>query len=558
MSSVTTDVPLAVSRRPRAFPNGWTITTVILAAVMAIPVATIVVLAMSPSDDIWAHLLSTVLPGYVMSTIGLMVGVAIGTVIIGVGTAWLVSTRDFPARRIFEWALLLPLAMPGYVIAFVYTDTLEFAGPVQGALRELFGWTSPRDYWFPEIRSLGGAITMLSLVLYPYIYLTTRTAFLEQSVTLLEAGRSLGRGPWRNFLTLAVPMARPAIIVGLTLAMMETLNDFGTVDFFAVSTMTAGIFDVWFNMNSISGAAQIATLMLLFVVVLIVAERWGRRRQKFHQSGTRVGHRPLRPLTGRNRILAFIACFLPLALGFIYPAVVLADMAFSEASAEALEGFISAAANSLTLSGLAAVFAVVIALFLGYGMRLYPNRVLAVAGRFSSLGYAVPGAVLAIGVITPLAWIDNSIDGVARSYLGFSTGLLLSGTIVAVTFGYVSRFLALSLGAVESGLGRITPNIDGAARTLGHSPLRVLRRIHVPMMRGSMLIAVILVFVDGMKELPMTLILRPFNFETLATQVQQFAKAEQFADAAPGALAIVAVGILPVILLSRVMPNRRK
>lgn len=536
--------------------DGWTVTALLLAALVAVPIVTVLALAATPSGGIWAHLLSTVLPSYVGNTLILMTGVGIGTFLIGTGAAWVVTTRRFPGRVIFEWALLLPLAMPAYVIAFIYTDALEFAGPLQSMLREIFGWQTPRDYWFPEIRSLGGAILMMSLVLYPYVYLTARAAFLEQSLHLIDAGRTLGRGPYANFFTLTVPLARPAIVIGLTLALMETLNDFGTVDFFAVNTLTLGIFDVWFNMNNLAGAAQIATLMLVFVLMLILFERYGRRRQKFHQSGRRLGHRGQLALSPGNAALAFVGCFVPVALGFLFPALVLAKMTLFDADSEATAGFSAAAVNSLTLAGTAAVVATVVALFLAYGMRLRRNALLIGATRVASIGYAVPGAVLAIGVLTPFAWLDNSVDAFFEANFGISTGLILSGTIAAVTFGYVVRFLALSLGSVETGLERVTPNIDGAARTLGHSPASVLTRIHIPMLRSSLLTAVLLVFVDSMKELPMTLILRPFNFETLATQVHQFAKAEQFEAAAPGALAIVAVGILPVILLSRAIGNR--
>jgi iron(III) transport system permease protein len=541
----------------RSLLDGWTISSVVVAALVAIPILTVIGLALTPEENIWQHLASTVLPRYVRTTLGLMIGVGIGTLIIGVGTAWIVTTCKIPGRKIFEWALLLPLAIPAYVIAFLYTDVLEFAGPVQGMLREMFGWTSPRDYWFPEIRSLGGAIIMMTLVLYPYVYMLARAAFLEQSLGVLEVSRTLGRGPWGSFFNVALPLARPAIVVGLSLVMMETLNDFGTVDFFAVGTLTLGVFDVWMNMNNVGGAAQIAVLMLFFVVLLISAERFARRKQRFHHTTSRHKPMPLKAVKGWRLVGVLIACLTPLTFGFLLPVVLLIDSAFGHFG-EALDSdFLASAGNSLKLSGLAAVFALIIGVMLAYGLRLRGGKFLTSITRFASLGYAIPGAVLAIGVIIPMAWLDNSIDGIFRAEFGFSTGLILSGTIFALVFGYVVRFLALSVGAVEQSLGRITHSIDGAARTLGASPSNILMKVHLPIIRGSMLTAAILVFVDGMKELPMTVIMRPFNFETLATQVHQFAAAEQFGQAAPSALAIVATGILPVILLSKVISHSR-
>ena len=533
--------------------DGWTFGASLVALAIAVPLLTVIGLALFPAENIWGHLASTVLPRLMWTTLLLMAGVAIGTTLIGVGSAWLVGTYQFPGRRIFEWALLLPLAVPSYVIAFVYTDLLEYAGPVQGVLRDVFGWTTPHDYWFPDIRSLGGAIAMMSLVLYPYVYLLTRAAFLEQSAGVLEVARTLGRSPWQEFIQVAVPLARPSIVVGVSLAMMETLNDFGTVDFFGVQTLALGIFDVWLNMNNVGGAAQIAILMLAVVIGLIFAERYARRKQRFHHSARRYkrpGRKKLSPFWG---MLAILACLAPLGLGFILPLSILGADSYVHFDEVLESGFAGSALNSLMLSGLAALFAVSVGVFLAYGIRLRGHRFLVVVTRFASVGYAVPGAVLAIGVLIPMAWFDNQLDGFLRDAFDISSGLLLSGTIAALTFAYVVRFLALSLGAVETSLGRITANIDGAARALGATPGQALIKVHLPIIRASLLTAAILVFVDGMKELPMTTVMRPFNFETLATQVHQFASAEQFEQAAPAALAIVAVGIIPVIFLSLAM-----
>ncbi len=537
--------------------NVWSIGTVLIAAAVVVPIIAVIFIGLTPGDEIWSHLASTVLPLYISTTIQLMIGVGAGTLIIGVGTAWLVSTCRFPGKRLFEWALLLPMAMPAYVIAYVYTDILEYAGPVQGLLRDLFGWTTKREYWFPEIRSLGGAASMLTLVLYPYVYLLSRAAFMEQSVCVLEASRVLGRGPWRSFFSVALPLARPAIVIGVSLVLMETLNDFGTVDFFAVSTFTLGIYDVWLNMNNVAGAAQLAGLLLFFVVFLVLAERFARRKQRFHHTTSKYKALPGYKLEGWARRLAVIGCTLPVVFGFVLPAAVLGSYAVIHFEAATNPEVYRHAGNSVLLSALAAILAVAIGIFMAYGVRLRNERIVKFMARFASLGYAVPGSVLAVGVLVSLGALDNGIDGFMRQHFGMSTGLLFSGTIAAVTFGYLVRFLALSFGSVEASLAKITPNMDGAARSLGHGPFSTLRRIHIPLIRGSALTAAMLVFIDCMKELPMTVILRPFNFHTLATYVHQFASDEQLGEASLAALAIVGFGILPVLVLSFAITRSR-
>ena len=553
----TSAEPLHLSARRRPFPglrpDLWTAGVGLIAAAAALPILAVFFVALGPSGGIWEHLLSTVLLRYVRTTLGLMLGVGLGTLLIGTAAAWLVSLHEFPGRRVFEWALLLPLAMPAYIIAYVYTDLLEFAGPVQTLLRGAFGWRSGRDYWFPEIRSLGGAVAMMSLVLYPYVYLLARTAFAEQSVSLIEASRTLGRSPWRSFLTVALPLARPAIVVGVSLALMEALNDFGTVDFFAVQTFTLGIFDVWLNMNSAPGAAQLAVAALAFVLAIIGAERWARRHQRFHQTGAKYRALSRHPLRGGAGLLASVACLFPVALGFLLPAGVLLRYALRYADQAFSGEYLGYAANSLSLSAVSALIAVAAGLFMAYGARLSASRFLRAAAQFASAGYAVPGAVLAIGVLIPLSRLDAAVDALSQGLLGRPAGYLLTGSIAAVVFGYLVRFLALSHGAARASLAKITPNMEGAARTLGHGPASTLLRIHLPLVRGSLLAAAILVFVDGMKELPMTLILRPFNYETLATYVHQFASRGLLEESALGALTIVASGILPVILLSATM-----
>lgn len=535
----------------------WILGGSLVALVVAAPLLAIAWIALFPSENIWPHLATTILPRHSWNTLLLMIGNGFGVFLIGTTTAWLVATGDFPGRRVFEWALLLPLAVPAYIVAFVYTDVFEFAGPVQGLLRDIFGWQTKRDYWFPEIRSMGGAMFVMSFVLYPYVYLLARAAFLEQSVSVLEASRSLGRGPWKTFTSVALPLARPAIVVGIALALMETLADFGTVDYFAVNTLTVSIFDVWLGMGNAGGAAQIALVMLAFVVVLITLERIGRRGRRYHNTSTR--HKaPARYRLGPvRRWLATSICTLPILVGFLIPSGILTRHAivFFENSWNA--AFFEFARNSLMLATIAAFAAVAIAVFLAYGRRL-SGRTFGVLSRISLLGYAVPGAVLAVGVLIPFAGLDNAIDGLAREWFGVSTGLLLSGTIFALVFAYVVRFLAVAFGAVEASLGKIQPTMDMAARSLGAGPGRTLLRIHLPMIRGSLIAAGTIVFVDSMKELPATLILRPFNFDTLATHVYQFASDELLEQSALSALTIVLAGIVPVILLSHAMSDAHR
>ena len=520
-----------------------------IAFLISTPVLFVLGNIFTDSGKIWQHLAETVLWRYITNSFWLMIGVGCGVLIIGVGTAWLVTMCRFPGSRIFEWALLLPLAAPAYVLAYTYTEFLDFSGPVQTALRNLFGW-GYGEYWFPNVRSLWGAIAMLTLVLYPYVYLLARVAFLEQSVCTLEASRTLGCGPWRSFATVALPLARPAIAAGLALALMETLNDFGTVQFFGVDTFTTGIYRTWFGLGERVAAAQLAAFLLLFILWLILLERWSRRRARYYQSV--ASHRRLASyrLQGIRALGAMVACFLPLSLGFLVPAAVLLEMTLKNATTTLDERFWGFARNSFLLAMLTAILGVAIAVIMAYGLRLRSNIGMRFAARIASMGYAVPGSVIAVGILIPIGRLDNTIDAWMRSTFGISTGLLLSGTITTLVFAYLVRFLAVSFSTVEASLGKIKPSLDDAARSLGHSPTSTLVKVHTPMMWGGLLTAAILVFVDVMKELPATLIVRPFNFDTLAVRVYNLASDERLAEAAGSALAIVVVGIIPVILLS--------
>jgi iron(III) transport system permease protein len=556
---VSPTVGAAVKLRRLSRLNRWTIGAVLAAILVFIPIGSVLLLSLGDSGDVWPHLIGTALPEYVGTTLWLLLGVGVSVFLTGVTTAWLVTMCRFPGRRIFEWLLLFPLAIPAYVMAYAYTDLLEYAGPVQSSLRALFGWQSARDYFFPPVRSLGGAIMFMGLVLYPYVYLLARSAFLEQSVSVLEVSRVLGKGPWQTFKTVSFPAARPAIVVGVSLALMETLNDYGTVDFFAVYTLTAGLIDVWLGMGSLAGGAQIASSMLVFVILLIVLERMSRRHQKvYQQASSRFKTLPTYSLKGWRSALAFGLCALPVIVGFVVPVLVLGQLSIVYFDRSWTPEFKSYALNSLTLSAGAALVALLVALFIAYARRLREGRVLRVATRAASLGYAVPGAVLAVGILIPFATFDNALDAFMRNWFGVSSGLLLSGTVVAVMFAYVVRFLAVAVGQVESSLEKISPSVDMAARTLGFRAGQTLIRYHLPLIRGGLLTAVMVVFVDCMKELPATLLLRPFNFETLATYVYRFASDEMLGEAALGSLTIVAVGLLPVAFLSRMISRSRQ
>jgi iron(III) transport system permease protein len=538
--------------------SGWSVFALLIAAIVCLPLLSVLLLAFFPSENIWPHLLDTVLASYVSNTLLLMVGVGIGTTLLGVSTAWLVTHFEFPARNYLKWLLLLPFAVPAYVIAYVYTDLLEYAGPVQSTLRSWFDWKLASDYYFPSIRTLPGAIIMMVLVLYPYVYLLARSAFVEQSASVLEAARALGANRHARFYKVALPMARPAIMVGIALVLMETLNDYGTVDYFAVRTLSVGLYDVWLGMNNLGGGAQIASLCLLFVVVLIGIEKISRRNQQNYQhTASRFRAMNRIPLRGARAWGVFLLCSLPVLLGFVIPALVLAKYAVVYFDQSWDEDFRQTTLNSIMLSAVAALCAVSIGVLLSYAKRLHPTRWMQSSISIASLGYAVPGAVLAIGVMIPFAAFDNRIDAMARDWFGVSTGLLLSGTLFALVFAYTVRFLAVAYGSIDASMKKISPHMDDAARSLGKSSSNILFRIHLPLMRGGVLTAALVVFVDCMKELPATLVLRPFNFETLATQVYQFASDELIGESALYALLIVLVGLVPVIMLSNTIDRAR-
>lgn len=542
--------------RARRHWNGWTIFAIGVSAALTAPVVVVVASLAIPFGDIWSHLAATVLPRYIANSIWLMAGVGAGVTFGGVVSAWLVTMTRFPGVRVFEWALILPLAIPAYVIGYTYTGLLDFTGPVQSTLRALFGW-GPGDYWFPEVRSLAGAILMLTLVLYPYVYLLARSAFLDQSVCALEVSRTLGRSAWQSFFHVTLPLARPAVAAGVALALMEALADFGTVQYFGVDTFTTGIYRTWLGMGEPIAAAQLAAVLLLFVIAPVALERWSRGKRRYHHTSAYYRALPSYPLKGARAALAWIICAMPVAFGFAVPAAALLGWTLENWTLVLDPGYARLVWNTLILAAGGAMLTVAVAALLAYSARLRGTPMVRGAVRLAAFGYAVPGAVIAVGIMLPFVWLDTRVDALIRATFGLSTGLVLSGTLAAVLCAYLVRFLAVAFNPIEAALSRVTPSMEGAARVLGAGPGATLARVHAPMIAGGMLTAAILVLVDVIKELPATLIMRPFNFDTLAIRTYQLASDERLAEAALPALTIVAVGIIPVILLSRALARSR-
>jgi iron(III) transport system permease protein len=524
---------------------------------LSVPVLVVAASMFYPAGEVWQHLFDTVLFDYVSNSLLLMFGVAVGTLFGGVSTAWLTVNCRFPGVRFFEWALLLPLAVPAYIIAYTYAGMLDFAGPVQTALRAFFGW-SRGEYWFPQVRSLTGAIVMLSLVLYPYVYLLARTAFLEQSAVAVDIARTLGCNQWTAFYRVVLPAARPAIIAGLSLALMETLADYGTVQHFGVAVFTTGIFRTWFGLGDAAAAAQLAAVLLGFVFTLVLVERWSRRGARYTQLGSRSRPLEVHHLRGLKAMAALLVCAIPLMFGFLLPGAQLLAWAVRTWHVTVNERFLTLVSNSLSLAAGAALLALLLALFFAYIGRINPKPAVGMAARVASMGYAVPGTVIAVGVMLPFAWLDNTINDFMDETFGISTGLFFSGTLFALVFAYTVRFLAVSLQTVESGLGRVTRTMDEVGRSLGYRAHQVVWHVHVPILRGSLLTAILLVFVDVMKELPATLILRPFGFNTLAVRAYELASDERLEDASTAALAIVFAGLVPVLVLSLSIARSRR
>nr|WP_132546708.1 iron ABC transporter permease [Rhodovulum euryhalinum] len=532
-------------------PDPWSAGAAVIAALVLMPIAAVIWIALTPEENVWPHLVATTLPRYLGNTAVLMLGVASLAAAVGAGAAWLVSMYRFPFSRWLEWLLLLPLAIPAYVGAYALVDFLEYAGPVQTGLRSLFGWQGARDYWFPEIRSRGAAVIVLAAALYPYVYLLTRAAFREQSGGAYEVARALGAGPVSLFRRVGLPLARPAIAAGSAIVMMETVNDFGVVEYFAVQTLTAGIFSVWLESGNPGGAAQIALVILTLILVLVVLEKISRRNLRFHNLGRH--HRPLVPVPLRGAAAwgGTLACALPVLLGFVLPVSVMAGHALANLDAWADPGLVRALVHTLTVGGLAAVGTVAAGLFLVYGVRLAGRSLPRLLLPATTIGYAAPGAVLGVGLLIPMAAADHALADLVQGVFGVEIGLLMTGSAFAIVYAYGVRFFAIAQGAADSAMGRIAPSLPMAARSLGRTARGTLTAVYLPLIRASVGTALLLVFVDCVKELPATLLLRPFNYNTLATRVYEKASLENLGDAAPAALLVCAVGLVAVGLLAR-------
>lgn len=531
--------------------RGWSVAAVLVAGLVLMPVLSVVWLALNPTDNIWPHLLSSVMPRYFGNTVALAVGTGLLAAAMGTGAAWLVSMYDFPGRGVLQWLLLLPLAVPAYIGAYALADFLDYSGPVQIALRGWFGWETARDYWFPLIRSLEAAIVVLASALYPYVYLLTRAALHEQSGSAYEVARALGTGPWGLFARVGLPLARPAIVAGSAIAMMEAVADYGVVSYFGVQTLNTGIFTTWLERRNAGGAAQIACAMLAIIVLLSLWERFARRNARYHQSARQprpIQRQRLRALPG---VLATMACTLPFAMGFVLPVGVIATYALAYPQGWVSPGLVRAAWHTVSLGGIAAVLTVLMALIMVYGTRLSGRALPRLLMPVTTIGYAAPGAVLAVGLLIPLAALDHRVADGWLAVTGTDPGLILTGTGTAIVLAYLVRFFAIGQGAIDAAFTRVPPSLPMAARSLGRDNAGVLRAVYLPMMRGSVGAALLLVFVDCVKELPATLLLRPFNFETLATRTHERASLEDLGNAAPAALLVMAVGLAAVALLAR-------
>lgn len=531
--------------------SGWTVSSWVFALLLTLPIMALIYEALLPTEDIFHHLWVTVLPTYISNTFWLVLLVMAFSLLCGVPAAWLMAMCELPGKRWLQWALILPLAMPSYIVAFVYTDLLDFSGPVQDSLRQWFGWQSAADYYFPAIRTLGGAALILGLVLYPYVYLLARTAFMEQSTSLIQSSRLLGCTPWQSFKRVSLPLARPSIAVGLSLVAMETLAEFGTVNFFAVNTLTTAVYDTWLGYGSLNAAAKISAIMLLVVMLLLSMERMSRKRQQVFQKS--MGHEQQAgyQLAGLAKWSALLFCWTLVTLGFLLPFVILCYHATHYFDQAWNSQFFEYSFNSLLLSTLVAGVALMIGLLLGMTHRLTGKSYSVVPMRLASMGYALPGTVLAIGVLVPLTSLDFAINDAAL-WLGVTEpGLLFTGTMTAIAFGYLVRFGAMAIGSVESSLSKVSPSLDMVTQTMGYSPGAMMMKVHMPLIRKGMLAGALLVFIECMKELPAALLLRPFNFQTLATYVYQFVSDEQLELGALPAIVIVLVGLIPLIFLNR-------
>lgn len=531
--------------------RSWSLAGYAVAALLVLPLFALIFQAFQPDEAVFGHLMATVLPTYIINSLLLIFWVSLGALLLALPCAWLMARCDFVGRRYLQWALLLPLAMPAYIVAYVYTDLLDYAGPVQRGLRSIFGWDSPQDYFFPDIRTLGGAACMLSLVLFPYIYLLARTAFMEQSLSLAHASRIMGCSPWQSFWRLSLPMARPALAVGVALVAMETAADFATVNYFAVPTLTTAVYDTWLGYGNLTAAAKLSAIILLVVFSLIGFERFARRKQQLFQKQSRIQATDLYRLSMTQTLVALSFCGMLLLLAFLLPFGILLSYAIGYFEQSWDKSFWQLSLNSLSLALITSLLCCLIALLLMFVRRISPRQSDALPLRLASTGYALPGTVLAIGVLVPLTMLDFAINDLADLVGIAGPGLILTGSVMALIFAFCVRFVAIAIGSVESSYKRISPSLDMVSLTMGQTPRQLLRRVHLPLLAKGLFAGALLVFIESMKELPAALLLRPIGFENLATYVFQFASDEKLEHGALAAIVIVLVGLVPLIYLNR-------
>ncbi|WP_415775822.1 ABC transporter permease [Shewanella oncorhynchi] len=531
--------------------RSWSLAGYAVAALLVLPLFALIFQAFQPDEAVFGHLMATVLPTYIINSLLLIFWVSLGALLLALPCAWLMARCDFVGRRYLQWALLLPLAMPAYIVAYVYTDLLDYAGPVQRGLRSIFGWNSPQDYFFPDIRTLGGAACMLSLVLFPYIYLLARTAFMEQSLSLAHASRIMGCSPWQSFWRLSLPMARPALAVGVALVAMETAADFATVNYFAVPTLTTAVYDTWLGYGNLTAAAKLSAIILLVVFSLIGFERFARRKQQLFQKQSRIQVTDLYRLSMTQTLVALSFCGMLLLLAFLLPFGILLSYAIGYFEQSWDKSFLQLSLNSLSLALITSLLCCLIALLLMFVRRISPRQSDALPSRLASTGYALPGTVLAIGVLVPLTMLDFAINDLADLVGIAGPGLILTGSVMALIFAFCVRFVAIAIGSVESSYKRISPSLDMVSLTMGQTPRQLLRRVHLPLLAKGLFAGALLVFIESMKELPAALLLRPIGFENLATYVFQFASDEKLEHGALAAIVIVLVGLVPLIYLNR-------
>ncbi|MEZ9230572.1 ABC transporter permease [Vibrio amylolyticus] len=528
----------------------WKTSSASLALLLVLPILAIFYTSLGDTDEVFSHLMSTVMPTYVYNTVVLTVGVMLLSLVLGIPSAWFMAMCRLPSEGVLQWALVLPLAMPGYIIGYIFTDWFDFAGPIQILLRDITGW-GPGEYWFPDIRTLAGATIVLALVLYPYVYLLCRAAFMEQNVSLLQSARLLKCSPWESFKRISLPLVRPSMAVGLSLVAMETIGDFGTVSYFAVSTLTTAVYDTWLGYSNLNAAAKISALMLVIVILLLSAERYSRRKQKLFQNQFSSREDFRYKLSGWKKWAALTWCWGIVSIAFILPLMQLCIYAYKYFEQSWTAGFSEYAINSLQVSIIAAIIGVFVALVVNFTQRVNPGKSSLAFMRLSSMGYAVPGTVLAIGVLVPVLFLDHFVNDVARALDYQRPGLVFSGSMFALIVALVVRFSAVAIGSIESSLNKIPPSLDMAARTMGCNTNKMLWNIHFPLIRRGALIAGLLVFIESMKELNAALLLRPFNFETLATYVYNYASDEHLELAAMPAVLLVLVGLIPLVVVNR-------